>query len=111
MPTNAFKDAYDNGEHTEGIEKYETFPYAEKKGDTAFDSVISDNKLITLISCGHQHSNNMCSYYNGRYYQLSCAGGFSAMRNSFITPSCTLTEINTLEENVKDMYSFTQIAL
>lgn len=109
MPTNAFKDAYDNGESVEGIERYETFPYAEKGDDTVFDNVISQNELITLISCGHQHSNNMCSFYNGRYYQLSSVSGFSAMRNSFIIPSCTLTVINTLEENSQNMYQLEQI--
>lgn len=109
MPTNGFKDAYDKGESVEGIEKYETFPYAEKARDGVFDEIIGDNELITLLSCAHQHSNNMCSFYNGRYYQLSCAGGYSAMRNSFITPSCTLTVINTLDENVRTMYSFSQL--
>ena len=109
MPTGAFKDAYDNGESFDGIERYETFPYAEKDGDTVFDNVISQNELITLISCGHQHSNNMCSFYNGRFYQLSSVSGFSAMRNDFIIPSLTLTTINTLEENVQNMYQFEQI--
>ena len=71
MPTTAFQTAYDNGEAYEGFDMYNTYPYDEIKNDDVFDNVIKDNEYITLISCGHQHSNNKCSFYNGRYYQLS----------------------------------------
>lgn len=109
MPTTAFQTAYDNGEAYEGFEMYNTYPYDEIKDDYIFDELIKDNENITLLSCGHQHSNNMCSFYNGRYYQLSSVSGYSAGRNDFIIPSCTLTTINTLDENVKTMYTFEQI--
>lgn len=109
MPTNAFQTAYDNGKAYDGFDMYNTYPYDEIKNDDVFDNVIKDNKYITLVSCGHQHSNNMCSFYNGRYYQLSSVSGYSAGRNDFIVPSCTLTTINTLDNNPQTMYSFEQI--
>ena len=109
MPTNAFQQAYDNGTAYDGFDMYNTYPYDEIKYDDVFDNVIKDNKYITLISCAHQHSNNMCSFYDGRYYQLSSVSGYSAGRNDYIYPSCTLTAINTLDNNVQTMYSFEQI--
>ncbi len=71
MPTNAFQKAYDEGEDYIGIEKLMYFPYDDIENNYVFDNIIQDNEYISLISCGHQHSNNMCSFYNGRYYQLS----------------------------------------
>ncbi|MCH5314883.1 MAG: metallophosphoesterase [Eubacterium sp.] len=109
MPTTAFQTAYDDGEAYDGFDMYNTYPYDEIKNDDVFDNVIKDNNNITLISCAHQHSNNMCSFYNNRYYQLSSVSGYSAGRNDFIYPSCTLTVINTLDDNVQTMYSFEQI--
>ncbi|MGN0526344.1 MAG: metallophosphoesterase family protein [Acutalibacteraceae bacterium] len=109
MPTTAFQSAYDEGIAYEGFDMYNTFPYDDIKDDAVFDNVTVNNKYISLISCGHQHSNNMCSFYNGRYYQLSSVSGYSAMRNSFIYPSCTLTAINTLDGNSQTMYFFEQI--
>lgn len=109
MPTNAFQIAYDNGEDYDGFDKYNTYPYDEIKNNYVFDNVIKDNENITLLSCAHQHSNNMCSFYNGRYYQLSSVSGYNAGRNDFIYPSCTLTEIDTLDDNARTMYSFEQI--
>lgn len=109
MPTNAFEAAYDDGEAYNGFDMYKTYPYDEIENDDVFDKVIKDNKYIALISCGHQHSNNMCSFYDGRYYQLSSVSGYSAGRNDFIYPSCTLTTIDTSDDNVQTMYSFEQI--
>lgn len=109
MPTNAFQAAFDNGEAYNGFDMYNTYPYDEIKNDYIFDDIIKDNENITLISCAHQHSNNMCSFYNNRYYQLSSVSGYNAGRRDFINPSCTLTTINTNSSNVKDMYSFEQI--
>lgn len=109
MPTNAFQTAFDNGEAYENFDMYNTYPYDEIKGNNVLDDIIKDNANITLISCAHQHSNNMCSFYNGRYYQLSSVSGYSAGYWDFITPSCTLTTINTNDSNAQTMYSFAQI--
>ena len=109
MPTNAFQTAYDNGKAYEGMDMYNTYPYDEIKNDDVFDQIIHNNEKITLISCAHQHSNNMCSFYNGRYYQLSSVSGYNAGRNDFIYPSCTLTTVNTNDADVQTMYSFEQI--
>lgn len=109
MPTNAFQTAYDKGTAYNNFDMYNTYPYDDIKNDDVFDNVIKDNKNITLISCAHQHSNNMCSFYNGRYYQLSSVSGYSAGRDDFIYPSCTLTTINTNDDNAQTMYSFEQI--
>jgi hypothetical protein len=111
METNAFQTAYDNGEAYDGFTMYNTYAYDNIKGDELFDNMTADNEYISLISCAHQHSNNMCSYYNGRYYQLSSAGGYSAGRQDFITPSCTLTTINVNENDTQNMYTFKQITV
>lgn len=109
MPTNAFQAAYDYGEAYTGFDMYNTYPYDEIKNDDVFDNVIKDNEYITLIFCAHQHSNNMCSFYNGKYYQLSSVSGYSAGRNDYIYHSCTLTVIDTLDDNTETMYSFEQV--
>lgn len=109
MPTNAFQSAYDNGTAYEGFKMYNTYPYDDIKGDNLFDDMTADNEYISLLSCAHQHSNNMCSFYNGRYYQLSSVSGYSAGRNDFIVPSCTLTTIDVLDDNPQSMYTFEQI--
>ncbi len=65
--------------------------------------------ILSLLSCSHRHGNNMCSFYNGRYYQLSSVSGYNAGRPSEIIPSCTLTTIDINAEDTKSMYSFEQI--
>ena len=109
MPTPAFQSAYDNGEAYGGFAMYNTYPYDDIERNKLFDDMTEDNEYISLISCAHQHSNDMCSFYNGRYYQLSSVSGYSAGRNDFIVPSCTLTTIDTNEKDVKAMYTFEQI--
>lgn len=110
MQTPAFQEAYDNGTPYNGISMFNTYPYDSIEGNSLFDNMTADNEYITLISCAHQHSNNMCSFYNGRYYQLSSVSGYSASHDDFINPSCTLTTINVNENDVQNMYSFEQIA-
>ena len=90
MPVPSFESAFDNGEAYEGFTMYKT-------------------EYISLISCAHQHSNNMCSFYEGRWYQLSSVSGYSAGRDDFIVPSVTLTKIDVTADNAKDMYTFEQI--
>lgn len=109
MPTPDFQKAFDNGEPYSGFAMYNTYPYDGIENNTLFDEMIADNEYISLISCAHQHSNNMCSFYNGRYYQLSSVSGYSAGYDDFIEPSVTLTEINVFAENAKEMYFFEQI--
>lgn len=111
MQTNAFEAAYDDGTAYDGYFQSKVYPYDEIKNDTVFDEVISDNDNITLISCGHQHSNNMCAYYNDRYYQLSHTSGYSASRDNFITPSVTEILIDVTDSNTETMYAFNQIEL
>lgn len=65
--------------------------------------------ILSLLSCSHRHGNNMCSFYNGRYYQLSSVSGYNAGRPSEIISSCTLTTIDVNAEDTKSMYSFEQI--
>ena len=110
MQTPAFQKAYDSGTPYSGINMYNTYPYDDIEGNSLFDDMTADNEYISLISCAHQHSNNMCSFYNGRYYQLSSVSGYSASHDDFITPSCTLTTINVNEPDVQNMYTFEQIA-
>ena len=65
--------------------------------------------ILSLLSCSHRHGNNMCSFYNGRYYQFSSVSGYNAGRPSEIIPSSTLTTIDVNAEDTKSMYSFEQI--
>ena len=74
-----------------------------------FDEMTADNEYISLISIGHVHSNNMCHFYNGRYYQLSSISGYNASHPDDLIPSCTLTVIDVTEENAKEMYHFEKV--
>lgn len=111
MQTNAFETAYDEGKAYDGYFMSKVYPYDEIKNDTIFDDVTGDNGNISLISCGHQHSNNMCAFYNGRYYQLCHASGYSAGRDDFITPAVTEIDIDVTDNNTQTMYAFNQIEL
>lgn len=109
MNTPAFKTAYENGEAYEGFPSayvYELNTITENK---LFDDMTADNEYISLLSIGHVHSNNMCHFYNGRYYQLSSVSGYNASHPDDMIPSCTLTVIDVTEENVKEMYEFSKI--
>ena len=109
MPVPSFENAFDNGEAYEGFDMYKTYSYNDIPKNQLFVDKTSDNEYISLISCAHQHSNNMCSFYNGRWYQLSSVSGYSAGRDDFIEPSVTLTSIDVTADNFKDMYTFEQI--
>ena len=109
MPVPSFESAFDNGEAYEGFTMYKTYPYTDIPKNVLFDDMTKDNEYISLISCAHQHSNNMCSFYEGRWYQLSSVSGYSAGRDDFIVPSVTLTKIDVTADNAKDMYAFEQI--
>lgn len=109
MPVPAFEDAFDNGEAYDGFDMYKTYTYKDIIKNQLFVDMTDDNEYISLISCAHQHSNNMCSFYNGRWYQLSSVSGYSAGRNDYIEPSVTLTSIDVTADNAKDMYVFEQI--
>ncbi len=109
MPTPQFKAAYENGEAYDNYRMYDNNNYAEIDENVLFDDAVSGNENITLLSCSHQHGNNMCSFYNDRYYQLSSVSGYNAGRPAEIIPSCTLTEIDVNSDDVKSMYTFNQI--
>ena len=109
MPVPSFEAAFDNGEAYEGFTMYKTYPYTDIPKNVLFDDMTKDNEYISLISCAHQHSNNMCSFYEGRWYQLSSVSGYSAGRDDFIIPSVTLTKIDVTADNAENMYTFEQI--
>ncbi len=109
MATPAFKAAFDNGEWYNGMPNQQIFPFDEIEKNELFDSMTADNEYISLISSGHIHANNLCSYYNGRYYQLSSPSGYSATRWEDATPSCTLTVIDLTQTDTQQMYSFEKI--
>ncbi len=109
MDTPAFKTAFNEGEAYEGFPSayvYELDTITENK---LFDEMTEDNEYISLISIGHVHSNNMCHFYNGRYYQLSSISGYNASHPEDLIPSCTLTVIDVTEENAKEMYHFEKV--
>lgn len=109
MNTPAFKTAYEEGEAYEGFPSAYVFPLDDIKKNDLFDSMTADNEYISLISIGHVHSNNMCHFYNGRYYQLSSVSGYSAIHPKDMMPSCTLTVIDVTEENPQYMYAFSKV--
>ena len=109
MDTPAFKTAFNEGEAYEGFPSayvYELDTITENK---LFDEMTADNEYISLISIGHVHSNNMCHFYNGRYYQLSSVSGYNASHPEDLIPSCTLTVIDVTEDNAKEMYHFEKV--
>lgn len=109
MPTVDFQSAYDGGEVYDGFAMYNTYPYDGIEENRLFAESISGNENITLLSAAHQHSNNMCSFYDGRYYQLSSCSGYGAGHHDFITPCCTLTTIDVNDDNTQTMYSFEEL--
>ncbi|MCM1508546.1 MAG: metallophosphoesterase [Ruminococcus flavefaciens] len=109
MPTTDFKEAYYNGEAYNNFLMSDNNDYAEIKENELFADAFRDNEYITLLSCAHQHGNNMCTFYNNRYYQLSSVSGYSAGRPDYLIPSCTLTTIDVNADNAKAMYDFEQI--
>ncbi len=109
MATPAFQSAYYNGSHYDGFYASDYYPLDEIEENRLFDDMTADNEYISLISTGHIHSDNMCSFYNNRYYQLSSVSGYSASHQDFITPSCTLTVIDTNAADNQAMYKFEQI--
>lgn len=109
MNTPAFKTAFNKGDAYEGFPSayvYELDTITENK---LFDDMTADNEYISLISIGHIHSNNMCHYYNGRYYQLSSVSGYNASHPDDLIPSCTLTVIDVTKESTKEMYHFEKV--
>ncbi len=109
MNTPAFKTAFNKGDAYEGFPSayvYELDTITENK---LFDDMTADNEYISLISIGHIHSNNMCHYYNGRYYQLSSVSGYNASHPDDLIPSCTLTVIDVTKESAKETYHFEKV--
>ena len=107
MPTPAFDRACEDGE------AYEGFPYnmpyhpsEENRGNKLFDDMTSGNEYLSLVSAGHMHSDNCCFLYRGRYYQLSSASGYGAVRQEEIAPSCTLLTIDTAQTETERIYTF-----
>lgn len=109
MATPAFQAAFDNGKLYEGFPASDYYPMDEIADNELFDNMTADNEYISLLSSGHIHSDNLCSFYNNRYYQLSSVSGYSASRQGFINPSCTLTVIDTNAADVESMYTFEKI--
>lgn len=109
MDTPAFKTAFEKGEAYEGFPSAYVYALDTITENKLFDEMTADNEYISLISIGHVHSNNMCHFYNGRYYQLSSISGYNASHPDDLIPSCTLTVIDVTEENAKEMYHFEKV--
>ena len=109
MQTPAFGTAYELGEDYENMPKRLSSSYKSIPKNALFDEELQNEKLLTLISCGHQHGNDVCSFYGGRYYQLSSPSGYTAWMPKDVSPTVTLTTINVLEENPKLIYHFEKI--
>lgn len=111
MQTPAFEQAYHQGEQYENMPIRYSENYDRILKNDIFDEMTKGEELIGLLSVGHQHGNSLCSFYSGRYYELSSPSGYSAWMPSGTWPSVTLTEINALASSVKDAYKFEKIAL
>ena len=111
MPSPAFGDAYENGIDYENMPKRLSSSYKSIPKNALFDKELEGEKLLTLISNGHQHGNDLCSHYNGRYYQLSSPSGYTAWMPKEVSPSVTLTTIDTQESNPQLAYHFEKIAV
>ena len=109
MNTPEFKTAFEQGEAYENFPSAYVYDLDNITKNKLFDDMTADNEYISLISIGHVHSNNMCSFYNGRYYQLSSVSGYNASHPDDMKPSCTLTVIDVTETNPQEMYEFSKI--
>ena len=109
MQTPAFADAYENGVEYANMPIRHSDSYSSIPKNAIFDEMLTGESLLTLVSCGHQHGNDLCSLYEGRYYQLSSPSGYSAWMPEGVSPSVTLTTINTLASEVADIYAFEKI--
>ena len=109
MNTPAFKTAFEKGEAYKGFPSAYVYELDSITENKLFDEMTADNEYISLISIGHVHSNNMCHFYNGRYYQLSSISGYNASHPDDLIPSCTLTVIDVTEDNAKEMYHFEKV--
>ncbi len=109
MNTPDFKTAFENGEAYEGFPSAYIYELDNIKENKLFDDMTENNEYISLISIGHVHSNNMCHFYNGRYYQLSSVSGYNASHPDDMIPSCTLTVIDVTETDAREMYIFSKI--
>ena len=94
MPTPAFEEAYNEGIRYAGFPFSDAYPIGDIKENKLFDNLIENHKNITLLSAAHIHSDNMCSYYNDRYYQLSSFSGYTASHDESMPPSCTYITID-----------------
>jgi len=109
MPTTDFKEAYYSGEVYNDFLMADNNDYADIEENELFAEAFKDNNYVTLLSCAHQHGNNMCTYYDDRYYQLSSVSGYGAGRPDYLIPACTLTTIDVNADDAKAMYDFEQI--
>ncbi|MBO5773335.1 MAG: metallophosphoesterase [Clostridia bacterium] len=109
MQTPAFADAYEKGMPYGNMPKRLSDSYSSIPKNAIFDEMLSAVDLLTLVSCGHQHGNDLCSLYEGRYYQLSSPSGYSAWMPEGVNPSVTLTTINTLAPSIDGLYAFEKI--
>lgn len=109
MQTPAFGDAYENGIQYENMPKRLSSSYKGIPKNSLSDEELASESLLTLISNGHQHGNDLCAYYEGRYYQLSSPSGYTAWMPEDVTPTATLTVINTLEDDPQQMYHFEKL--
>lgn len=109
MQTPAFGEAYENGKDCQNMPKRMSSSYKSIPKNSNFDKALEGEELLTLVSCGHQHGNDVCAYYEGRYYQLSSPSGYTAWMPEDVTPTATLTIINVLEESVEDAYHFEKV--
>lgn len=111
IATPDFHNAYYYGEVYGSFQMENNNGYCPVKKNTPMAEAIKGNSNITLLSCAHQHGNNMCTFYKDRYYQLSTVSGFGAGRPDYMVPACTYMTIHVNENDVKAMYEFEQINL
>ncbi len=109
MNTPEFKIAFEDGEQYGDFPKECVFSLDSIAENSLFDEKTRDNPYISLLSIGHIHSNNMASFYNNRYYQLSSISGYNAGYTDNVSPTCTLTIIDTTKTDVKEVYHFEKV--
>lgn len=106
MPTEMFEKAFYEGTLLSNFPQSAPYPFHQVKNSGLFDEGIATYSNISLISSSHIHSNNMLSFYNGRYYELNSASGFGAERNDNIKPTVTEININLSVSAIENLYDF-----
>lgn len=105
MPTPEFKTAIENGTAYDGYPFSDEYAVDDVKGNSLFDSKTAGCDLISMVSVGHVHSDDVAYFHNSRWYHLSRMSGYGAVGSKNRTPGYSRISINTNEKSAQKLYA------